>query len=74
MLEDLQFPTRTFNCRVRAILNTLDAKDQKILTDAVMNPEWPIGTLEGSLRKLDIVLSASSIKRHRLKNCSCWKV
>lgn len=73
MLENLQRPTKQYSCRVKTVLSELDSADQKILTDAVMNPEWPIGTLENSLRKLDIVLSGTSIKRHRTKGCSCWK-
>jgi hypothetical protein len=73
MLENLKPPPRTFSCRVATILETLDDKDKKILTDAVMNPEWQLLTLENSLRDLGIQLSASTIKRHRTKACSCWK-
>lgn len=73
MLENLQIPKKQYSCRVKTLLTELDAKDQKILADAVMNLEWPIGTLENSLRELDIVLSGTSIKRHRTKACSCWK-
>jgi hypothetical protein len=73
MLENLKPPSRTFPCRVAGILETLDDKDKKILTDAVMNPEWQLLTLENSLRDLGIQLSASTIKRHRTRVCSCWK-
>lgn len=73
MLENLKMPTKQYSCRVSTVLSELDDKDKKILSDAVMNPEWPIGTLENSLRKLGITLSGTSIKRHRTKGCSCWK-
>jgi hypothetical protein len=73
MLENLQLPAKQYSCRVKTVLSELDSKDQKILADAVMSPKWPIGTLENSLRKLEIMLSYSSIKRHRTKGCSCWK-
>jgi len=73
MLENLQLPAKQYSCRVKTVLSELDSKDQKILADAVMSPEWPIGTLENSLRKLEIMLSYSSIKRHRTNGCSCWK-
>ncbi len=73
MLENLKRPERVYPCRVASLKLDLDDKDRKILEDAVMNPEWPIGTLENSLREMSLVLSGTSIKRHRTKNCSCWK-
>lgn len=73
MLENLSIPEKQYPCRVKTVLIDLDAKDQKILTEAVMNPEWPINTLENSLREVNVVLSGKSIKRHRTKACSCWK-
>lgn len=73
MLENLKLPVKQYSCRVKTVLTELDSKDQKILADAVMNPEWPIGTLETSLRNLGVTLSGTSIKRHRTKGCSCWK-
>ena len=73
MLEKLVKPERSYSCRVATLKLDLDEKDRKILEDAVMNLEWPIGTLENSLRNIGVVLSATSIKRHRTKACSCWK-
>lgn len=73
MLENLQLPVKQYSCRVKTVLSELTDKDKKILTEAVMNPEWPIGSLENALRKLGITLSGTSIKRHRTKGCSCWK-
>jgi hypothetical protein len=72
MLENLSIPTRTFTCRVKSVAMNLNDADKKILETAVMSEEWPISTLETSLRALDIVLSARAIKRHRSKSCSCW--
>ena len=72
MLENLSLPTRTYSCRVKSVVMNLNDADKKILETAVMSEEWPINTLETSLRALDIVLSSKSIKRHRSKSCSCW--
>jgi hypothetical protein len=73
MLENLKIPIKNYTCRVATVLSELEDKDKKILADAVMSDEWPIGTLENSLRKLGVTLSGTSIKRHRTKGCSCWK-
>jgi hypothetical protein len=74
MLEDLVKPTRVHNCRVRSILETLDAKDAAILLDAVMNHDWPYSTLENALRDKGISLSQGAIRKHRTKACSCLKI
>jgi len=74
MLENLVIPAKKLPCRAATVASSLGDKDGKILMDAVMNPEWPISTLETSLRKLGVSLSDKSIKRHRTKACSCWKL
>lgn len=74
MLEDLQIPSRVFTCKVDALKSELSPSDHKILVDAVMNPAWPQVGLQSALREKGIILSASTIKRHRTKVCSCWKI
>lgn len=74
MLEDLQPPAKVWPCKVRSILESLEPKDQQILSAAVMNPEWKYQTLESALAVKGIVLGGSLIKRHRNKECSCWKI
>jgi hypothetical protein len=49
-------------------------KDAAILEEAVMNPSWACKTLQNELAKREIILSDTSIKHHREKRCSCWKV
>lgn len=74
MLEDLRIPTRTFSCKVEGLKTELSPSDHKILVDAVMNPAWTQMGLQAALREKGIILSASTIKRHRTKVCSCWKI
>ncbi len=50
-LKDLSIPTKFAKCKVSVILQGLSAEDAKILTDAVMNPEWPLTVLSRELMK-----------------------
>lgn len=74
MLEDLNIPQKPVPCKVRSISETIDQKDKEILLNAVMNPDWPMTTLARELLKRDIQVSEQSIRRHRTKVCSCWKI
>ena len=74
LLSDLKEPPkRDWGCAVRSLAATLDKADAEILLDAVLNPAWQYYTLEQELQKRGLRLSQSTIKRHRLKNCSCWR-
>ena len=73
-LKDLSIPTKFAKCKVSVILQGLSAEDAEILTDAVMNPEWPLTVLSRELMKRDILVSDNTLRRHRLKGCPCWKV
>jgi hypothetical protein len=74
LLADLQPPAKVWPCKVRAIVETLDKADAEILLAAVMTPEWKYQTLESALAAKGIVLGGALIKRHRSKECSCWKI
>jgi len=74
MLEDLTPPTKIWPCAVRSLKETLTDKDYAILENAVMSLEWSYAALENALMGKGIKLSANTIKRHRLKGCSCWKI
>lgn len=74
MLEDLQPPKKVWPCAVRTIAKTLSDTDATILEQAVMNPDWTYAALESALIAKGVKLSANTIKRHRLKGCSCWKI
>jgi len=74
MLEDLNIPGKVFSCRVKSIKNDLSDADAKILEEAVMNPSWQLTVLSRELKKRNINISDNSMRRHRLKACSCWKI
>ena len=74
MLEDLSIPTKKFPCKVRTVKAGLSEKDAQILESAVMNHEWPCRTLENALSNKGIAVSEKTIKQHREKRCSCWKI
>mgnify|MGYP007100053129 CR=1 FL=1 len=65
MLEGLRPPVIVRKTRVEEVLETLDAKDQKILIEALNNPEWSANGLSVALRQRGIKLSQSSIARYR---------
>ena len=72
MLEGLTPPKRTLPCKVRDVLENLNAEDQEILTNALADYKlWSARTLELELRKRGIMISDSSIERHRAGVCSC---
>jgi hypothetical protein len=74
LLSDLELPKRKWPCAVRSVSNSLEAEDKEILLAAVMNPEWQYSSLERALAEKGVTLSQNTIKRHRLKGCSCWKI
>jgi hypothetical protein len=75
MLDGLQPPKRVFNCRVRSVLVTLDAKDKKILESAIASADlWPARTLSNALKQRGMVLSDGAIAQHRKGSCSCGKI
>jgi hypothetical protein len=74
MLEDLSLPVKLYSCRVRTVREEMSESDGQILEDAVMNPDWPFKTLETELFRKGVSLSEKAIKRHREKQCSCWKI
>lgn len=72
MLEGLTPPKRTLPCKVRDVLENLELQDQEILNAALADSKtWSARTLELELRKRGILISDSSIERHRAGVCSC---
>ena len=75
MLDGLEPPKRVFNCRVRSVSETLDAKDKKILESAVASVDvWPAKTLSNALKQRGLLVSDSAIAQHRKGSCSCGKI
>ena len=73
MLDDLKLPQRVGSCKVRTIKQILDVKDAEILEASVMDVRWPLTVLSRELNKRNISISDNSMRRHRLKECSCWR-
>ena len=74
MLEDLTIPNKPQSCRIRTLHATLTEPNKTIFIEAIENPDWPMTTLANELRKRGIDVSDNSIRRHRKKTCSCWKI
>lgn len=74
MLENLSMPNKVTSCRVRVVKSGLSDVDAKILDEAVMNPSWQLTVLSRELKKKNILVSDNSLRRHRTKVCSCWKI
>ena len=71
MLEGLTPPVRLGPCKVRALLESLEPKDQEILKEAVASPDWPTVTLSEALTKRGLIISESPLRKHRAKRCTC---
>jgi len=74
MLEDLNIPNKPQSCRIRTLHSSLTEPNKTIFIEAIENPDWPMTTLANELRKRGIDVSDNSIRRHRKKTCSCWKI
>ena len=71
MLEGLEPQARKSSCKVRTILESLDAKDQVILVNAINNESWKAPALARELTARGIAISEKPILAHRRKVCSC---
>jgi hypothetical protein len=52
-------------------LESLDAKDQVILVNAISNQAWTAAALSRELIARGISISEKPISHHRRKECSC---
>ena len=71
MLEGMTPTQRKPPCTVRSVLESLDAKDQVILVNAVANESWKAPALARELTARGIAISEKPILAHRRKVCSC---
>jgi hypothetical protein len=76
ILDGLQEPPQppVLACKVRDTAAKLEPDDAKILLAAVEGDQWKLFTLEAELRKRLIFISTGTLKQHRNKACSCWKI
>jgi hypothetical protein len=75
MLEGLQPPKRNFSCKVNTLKDELEDKDYKILLSAIDSDKavWPAKTLSNELSKRGVHLVDTTITKHRLKQCWCYR-
>lgn len=72
MLEGLSRPEpRAGYCKVDDILQKLDEGDRKILISAIDDPSWVAKQLSKALRERGLLLSDTTILRHRRRECIC---
>lgn len=70
MLEDLILPNGK-PCRTAKKMSELSPDDQKILQDALNNPRWSTHALRRELIQRGFIISDTSFRAHRNKECSC---
>lgn len=71
MLEGLTPPNKVAACKVRTLLEKLDAKDSEILKNALADDAWSNVALTEALNKRGLQISENPVRRHRMKKCSC---
>jgi len=59
------------SCKVRTVMQTLDADDTKILLAALDNPKWNDNQLVKALAEKEIFIDNKAMKLHRTTKCSC---
>lgn len=74
MLEDMKQPVKILPCKIRTIAESLNEKDKEILLKAAIDPNWQPYVLMKELKKREIEVSDRTIRTHRNKECSCWKI
>lgn len=75
MLEGLTPPeNKSVFCKVKETLSSLDDSDRKILEDALADTErWKHKTLSNALRAKGVSLADTTISKHRLRVCACFR-
>lgn len=71
MLENLGEPQSKGICKFAIAMRELSESDQKILQDALDNPEWGSVFLTRRLNDLGFKVYRDTLTRHRTKECSC---
>jgi hypothetical protein len=71
MLEGMEPQVKRPGCKVRSILESLDAKDREILIQALDDPKWTASSLSRELTKRGMAISDKPVLFHKRKECSC---
>lgn len=75
MLEGLEpVKSKSEYCKIQQTLETLDAKDQKILTDALADKDrWSDKGLSTALRQRGLSIADTTLSKHRKQICACYR-
>lgn len=72
MLENLRLPEKEQLCPMMISATAqLDAKDLKILVEALADPRWTAKALSAQLIASGFRATDSQIFKHRSKSCAC---
>lgn len=75
MLEGLEPPkNKAVYCKVDQMRETLSSEDFEILIAAIDDRDkWPAKTLQNSLRQRGVSIADTTISKHRLRACACYR-
>lgn len=75
MLENLEPPkNKAVYCKIHQVLEALEESDKEILTAALADrKKWPAKTLSNALRQRGVSIADTTISKHRLKTCACYR-
>ena len=75
MLEGLEPPkNKAVFCKVNDVMNELEEADVQILQAALANTDrWKHKTLSNALRAKGVSLADTTISKHRLRVCACYR-
>ena len=71
MLEGMEVQVKKQPCKVRTVLESLEAKDKEILIKALADVQWTATALARELTSRGIAISEKPIMAHKRKGCSC---
>ncbi len=74
MLEGMEPSSKKRSCKAKFILNGLEKKDAEILETAYANIAFVPEDLSEQLSKRGVSIGPHSIRRHRDKKCTCYRI
>jgi len=74
MLENLEPSSNLRSCKVRTIIESLEAKDRAILERALTDSKWTPHSLSAALAQRGIALADKLIRKHQVARCSCQQL
>lgn len=74
MLENLEQHARKGHCKIQRVKADLSTEDVDLLTKYLADEQkWSHYYLTKALNKAGITISETVIRRHRAKECACWR-